>query len=90
MAAATQRIDLRLKPEAKQIISEAADAMGVSISNFVTSCVLEKARRVIQERDVIRLSSRDHDAFMEAINNPAPPNEKLIKAVKNYRERGFT
>ena len=35
---------------------------------------------------VISLSPRDYDALVEAIMNPAPPNERLREATRWYRE----
>lgn len=36
--------------------------------------------------EVIKLSRRDSEAFVEALLNPSPPNERLVESVRRYRE----
>lgn len=37
-------------------------------------------------RDKIIVTERDHQIFLDAINNPPEPNEELIKLNKGYKE----
>jgi uncharacterized protein (DUF1778 family) len=80
----TDRIEARLSAEAKEIIARAAVSQGLSVSDFVVRSASEAAKRVLQEQQVIRLSARDSQAFVEALDNPPEPNEKLRAAMAEY------
>ena len=41
------------------------------------------------EVETLELSEKDAEIFVEAIENPAEPNEKLIKASESYLEQQF-
>jgi hypothetical protein len=44
---------------------------------------------VIEEGNTIRLTAADAEKVFNAIENPPAPNEKLLAAVRDYRERWF-
>lgn len=48
---------------------------------------LREAERVIEQEQVIRLSARDAAAFLDAIDQPSPPNPKLLAALQDYAAR---
>jgi uncharacterized protein (DUF1778 family) len=49
--------------------------------------VQDAARRAIEEHDQIALSLRDSEAFVDALLNPKPVNDRLRDTVRRYRER---
>jgi hypothetical protein len=59
----------------------------MSLSGFLRQAALEKSDAVLKNRDNITLSDRDRDLFLEALENPPKPNERLIKAFKTYEEK---
>ncbi len=68
------------------LIGRAAALTGQSVSQFIVSSAQRAAERTIREHEVIVLSTRDATAVMEALQNPAPPNEALRRAVERHRE----
>ena len=83
-AASTEsaRINLRTSPEAKALIERAAAIMGSTVSSFMLQNAYEAARRLVAEQEVITLSDRDRDAFLEALENPPEPTQALIDLMR--------
>ena len=81
-----ERIEARLSSEAKAVIQRAADISGRSMSDFIVTSALEAAKETIREHAVIVLSARDSETFVEALLNPAGPNEALLAAAHRHRE----
>ncbi len=90
MATSDARIDLRIKPDIKELFSKAAQLAGTNLSSFVISSTMEKAQQVIEDQELLRLSNRDRDAFLDALDNPPAPNEALQRAARRYEENGFS
>lgn len=85
---ADARINVRLPSDLKQTIEEAAAALGQSVSEFAVSTVVREARQVLQEAQITRLSNRDRDRFLAALEEAdARPNAALKAAAKRYRQR---
>ncbi len=79
------RINVRLPSELKQIIEEAAAALGQTVSEFAISTVVREARQVLHNVQITRLSNRDRDRFLEALDAAdAKPNTALKDAVRRY------
>lgn len=83
----TARLDLRVTPEDKELIERAAEVSGRSQTEFVLGSARSEAQRTLREHDVMRLSERDRDVFIEAFLNPPEPNERLRQAAERYRDR---
>ncbi len=77
------RINLRTSQEVKEMIERAAAAVGSTVSSFMLQSATEVARRVLAEREVIVLSDRDRDAFLNAIDNPPEPTQALIDLMRH-------
>jgi uncharacterized protein (DUF1778 family) len=43
---------------------------------------------LLGEPQTLELSDRDMDALLEAIANPPPPNEAMLRAKARWREHG--
>ena len=87
MAEQTERLDLRLSPEHKRLIERAAATRGHhSVSGFAAVELIEIARAILEESDVLTLSNRDWDRFVEILDENEP-NEALASAAKAYRAK---
>lgn len=79
------RINVRLPSELKRTIEEAASALGQSVSEFAIATVVREARLVLQDAQVTRLSNRDRDRFLKALDSlDAKPNAALKAAARRY------
>jgi len=79
------RINVRLPSELKRTIEEAASALGQTVSEFAISTVVREARQVLQDAQITRLSNRDRDRFLSALDAAdAKPNAALRAAARRY------
>jgi len=76
------RINLRTSPEAKALIERAAALMGATVSSFMLQNAYEAALRLVAQQDVMTLSDRDRDAFLNALENPPEPTQALIDLMR--------
>ena len=76
------RINLRTSPEAKALIERAAAIMGSTVSSFMLQNAYEAAARLVAQQDVMTLSDRDRDAFLNALENPPEPTPALIDLMR--------
>lgn len=83
----TTRLDVRLGEEQKKLIEQAAGFMGQTISAFTVATLLRQAEEVVERFGMLRLSDRDRDAFLAALDNPPEPNARLRKAAKRHASK---
>jgi uncharacterized protein (DUF1778 family) len=82
----SQRLEARVTAEQKTLIERAAALQGRTVTDFVLTSVQDAARRAINEHQQIELSVRDSQAFVDALLNPKPVNDRLRETVRRYRE----
>ncbi|MBB3059716.1 MULTISPECIES: DUF1778 domain-containing protein [Microbulbifer] len=81
------RINLRLKHNAKKVLERAASFEGKTVSNFILTSALARAEKTIQEHEMMSLNARDSEAFFNALNKPVRFNKKLAAALKEHDRR---
>ena len=82
-----ERITARVTEQVKNTLSIAANIMGATLNQFLIQAALEKAENIIERDKIIYLSKEDIQIFFNALDNPPPPNKKLIHAFESYREK---
>jgi uncharacterized protein (DUF1778 family) len=81
-----QRLETRVTAEQKTLIERAAALQGRTVTDFLLTSVQDAARRAIEEYQQLELSMRDSEAFVEALLNPKPVNDRLRDTIRRYRE----
>lgn len=76
---------IRVDASVKHKLERAAFYMHKSLSEFVLGQALVSAEKIIQEHETIRLSEQDWEVFMNALENPPAPNERLRKAFALHK-----
>ncbi len=76
----TERIEVRLSAEHKALLEDAARQRGQSVSAFVVSEALERARQ-LQLRILTR---RDWDLFLEIMDRDEVPAPALVAAARKH------
>ena len=84
--ARAERLEARVTAEQKSLIERAAALQGRTLTDFVLTSVQDAARRAIEEHQQFELSVRDSEAFVDALLNPKPVNDRLRDTVRRYRE----
>ena len=86
----TERINLRVKSSAKDIITRAAGFEGKTVSHFILTSALKCAEKTVQEHQMMTLNADDSKAFFEALSAPLRFNSKLTAAFEEYEKRVTT
>ncbi|MEO8592407.1 MAG: DUF1778 domain-containing protein [Candidatus Solibacter sp.] len=81
-----ERLEARISPEVKQLIQEAADLEGRTMSEFLITSAQAAAKKVIEEYQTMKLTVSDRNAFVSALLNAPEPSPKLRAAAKRYKE----
>lgn len=81
-----ERLETRVTAEQKNLIEQAAALQGRSVTDFVLTSVQDAARRAIEEHQRLNLSVRASQAFVDALLNPPPVNDRLRDTVRRYRQ----
>lgn len=77
----TDRMNLRIKPEAKARLMRAAALRHTDLTNFVMQCALREADAVIADAEVLKVSERDFARILDLLDNPPQPNARLRAAA---------
>ena len=81
-----ERLEARLTREQKELLLQAAELEGRTLTDFVVSSAQAAALRTIQEHTLITLTKRDSEAFVEALLNPPEPEGALLAAALRYKQ----
>lgn len=79
------RLDIRLNPQAKEKIEQAAVLSHQSLTDFVVTSLLRVSEEALQRQRMIHLSKRDRDLFLTALDANVRPNRALRKAVERFK-----
>jgi uncharacterized protein (DUF1778 family) len=80
-AARTEKVDLRLSPQAKRRIQAAAQTQNKSVSEFVLDSALTTADVLLTDQSDIRLDAKQWAAFLQALDSPPQFHERLERLL---------
>jgi uncharacterized protein (DUF1778 family) len=80
---ADERLTARVPPSVRELIAQAAQAVGATVNQFLVQSAVEKATEVLERERVISLSSRDAETIFELMENPPEPSERLREALRS-------
>jgi len=86
----SEKLDLRLTPEAKRTLHFAATAAGCSVSEFVLESALARAEETLADRRHFGLGAEQWEAFMAALDAPPrelPRLERLLREPSVFEGR---
>lgn len=81
------RLHIRCDQEVRQLLDKAASYARMSVSEFILRNAVDQAKSVVKEHESITLSLSDFDRFLDALDQPAPPNTALKRAFKLHNEQ---
>ena len=70
-------ISLRIEPQTRRIIDDAAALLGKTRTEFMVETARRQAIDVLLDQRLFVLDPGRYDAFAEALDNPPPPGPKL-------------
>ena len=74
---ATERINVRSTIDAKNVIEQAADLLGLSVSSFMIQSSFERAKELLKSNHELKVNNADRDMFMTMHENPRPANDEM-------------
>ncbi|MGH7118303.1 MAG: DUF1778 domain-containing protein [Acetobacteraceae bacterium] len=77
----SEKLDLRLTPEAKRVLSAAAQASRRSLSEFVLESALARAEETLPDRQHFGLDAKRWEAFLAALNARARKLPRLQRLL---------
>lgn len=81
----TSRLEVRIAPEVRAIVGQAAALQGRSISDFVVAAAQEVAHQTIEENQIIRLSAEDQERFANLLLDPPSLTPAMEHARASHR-----
>lgn len=86
MLTKSERFNFRVSPQQKELIEHAAMYSGASVTSFAMNALLEKARNVVAQHEVVTLSMKDTKRFMEIMEGDFTPSDEVKDLVRLYQE----
>ncbi|MCQ9328493.1 type II toxin-antitoxin system TacA family antitoxin [Pelistega suis] len=74
---ATERISIRTTPEAKALIEQASQLVGLSVSHFILSTMYEKSLQMLKDETVWKVNQDSWNRLMQELESPSPANQEL-------------
>jgi len=83
-----ERFDIRLPASAKQLLLQAAEVSGNTLTGLVLNAALDKARDILQSHRYFVLSAEEWRQFNNVLQHPPEPNATLKAAWRAYQDDG--
>lgn len=87
MAVKTDRLDMRLTSEQKELLERAAAISGQPLTGFALSHLLDQAQAILERYQKTVLSRRDQEAFLEILATDSAPAPALKEALRRHKTR---
>ena len=78
---ATERINVRSTVDAKNVIEQAANLLGLSVSSFMLQSSFERAKELLKSNYELKVNNADRDMLMNILENPRPANDEMKKLM---------
>ena len=78
----SEKLDIRLTPQAKSRLVAAAETQQRSVSDFVLTSALERADEALADRRAISLNTADWTKFLAALDAPPRPMPRMKRLLR--------
>jgi uncharacterized protein (DUF1778 family) len=88
--AKVERLEVRLTPSAKSLLTHAAQLRHTTLTDFLLSSAMRAAEEVLVSPRVFEISTEEGwSTLMDVLDEPAttPPNAKLVALLRSDRGR---
>ena len=75
-------LNIRIKPEEREMIDRAADARGQTRTDFILDAARRAAEEALLDRTVFTVSDAAYAAFLARLEAPVEPNEALRRTLR--------
>jgi uncharacterized protein (DUF1778 family) len=81
------RVDIKTTSDAKALLEQAAHSMGTTLSALMLDSSIVRAREILAQSQLIQLNEREWARFINALENPPRPNEKLKSLFQEFNSK---
>lgn len=82
----TARLEVRVTEKYKKNIETAAYLRGQNMTEYVLDVLAEAANKTIRQHQILELTKKDIDSFVEALLKPSVPTEQAISDAQWYKQ----
>jgi len=75
-------LNMRIKPETRDLLDRAAEATGKNLTDFVLDAARQAAQNALLDRSVIQMNDKAYGAFVALLDAPPKPNDRLRKTLQ--------
>jgi uncharacterized protein (DUF1778 family) len=75
-------LNLRIKPEVRDLIDRAAQLQGMNRTEFVVSAARRSAEEALLDRAQFLVDEKTYAAFLARLDAPPNPNERLSRTLQ--------
>ncbi len=76
------RIEFKTSKDIKSLLQEAANSLGMDLSNFLISTATQRAKEIEKEERILTLSKEEWGNFQSLLDNDKKPT-KALKSLMN-------
>jgi uncharacterized protein (DUF1778 family) len=77
-----EALNLRIKPQVRELIDRAAELTGKNRTDFVLEAARRAAEDALLDRTVFTVSSKAYRKFLARLDAPPKPNKRLLKTMQ--------
>lgn len=81
-AARREALNIRIKPQVRELIDRAAEIAGKNRTDFVLDAARRAAEDTLLDRTVFAVSPKAYREFLKRLDARPRPNERLIKSMQ--------
>jgi uncharacterized protein (DUF1778 family) len=75
-------LNLRIKPEDRNLIDMAAEAQGKNRTDFILDAARKEAENALLEKTLFLVSPKAYSEFLALLDAPPQPNKQLLRTMK--------
>ena len=77
-----EALNLRIKPQVRELIDRAAELAGKNRTDFVLDAARRAAEDTLLDRTVFTFSTKAYRLFLARLDAPPKPNKRLLKTMQ--------
>jgi uncharacterized protein (DUF1778 family) len=81
-AARREALNIRIKPQVRELIDRAAEIAGKNRTDFVLDAARRAAEDTLLDRTVFAVSPKGYREFLKRLDARPRPNKRLIKSMQ--------
>ena len=77
-----EALNLRIRPQVRELIDRAADLAGKNRTDFVLDAARRAAEDALLDRTIFTVSPKAYRQFLARLDAPPKPNKRLLRSMQ--------